>query len=344
VKVMVTAPWARKFGGGETMLMSFLRRVDKARFSLTVVFFEHGPFVAETRSLGLSTVVLPAGRLRQLRTAARVVRTLARVLDRERPDLLLNWMPKTHLYGAPARALAGSPTRVVWWQHGMETGHWLNKVATMLPAKAVGCSSARAAELQADQWPSRHVFVVHPGIDEPRQPSEREKLALRRRWEIPLDRPVLGLVGRLERGKRHDRFLDALRLVRDRGIDAHGLLVGGAVPASSPHAAADLDREIAQRSLTDAVTVTGQVDDARPLIASMDLLLSVASSESFGLAVVEAMALGVPVIADAVRDVLTRPQLRRRLRTGGKARFRSQFTTERMTRDLEQALTAVYEA
>jgi glycosyltransferase involved in cell wall biosynthesis len=130
-----------------------------------------------------------------------------------------------------------------------------------------------------------------------------------------------------------------------------------------------LDQEIAARSLGRAVTVTGQVEDARPLIGLMDVLVNVSSAESFGIAVVEAMALGVPVVAhsgagpaeiiepdrsgllvaeaeagavaDAVETVLTQPEVRDRLRRGGAARYRSHFTTERMTRDMERALTGL---
>jgi glycosyltransferase involved in cell wall biosynthesis len=369
MKIVITSPWARRFGGGETMLMSFLRSLDQSRLAVTVVFFEDGPFVDETRSLGLRTLVLPAGRLRQLRRSARVVVSLARLLSREQPDLLLNWMAKTHLYGSPAAVLARRADRVVWWQHTTNTRHWLNRLATLLPARAIGCSSRHAATIQARQWPTRATFVVHPGIDAPPRLSSHDQAALRQRLGIRPASLIVGLVGRLELGKRHDLFLEALELLRARGLDVHGLLVGGAVPASPPELAARLDEEIVARSLGGVVTVTGQVEDARPLIGLMDVLVNVASAESFGIAVVEALALGVPVVArsgagpaeiiepnrsgllvaeaepeavaDAVETVLTRPDVRERLRRGGAARFRSHFTAERMTREMEHALTAL---
>jgi glycosyltransferase involved in cell wall biosynthesis len=369
MKVVITSPWARRFGGGETMLMSFLRSLDQSRLAVTVVFFEDGPFVDETRTLGLRAVVLPAGRLRELRRAARVVVSLARLLSREQPDLLLNWMAKTHLYGALAAVLARRGDRVVWWQHTTNTRHWLNRLATLLPARAIGCSSRHAATIQARAWPGRPTFVVHPGIDAPPRLAAREQAGLRQRLEILPGSPIVGLVGRLEPGKRHELFLEALALLRARGLDVHGLLVGGAVPASPPELAARLDQKIAARSLGRAVTVTGQVEDARPLIGLMDVLVNVSSAESFGIAVVEAMALGVPVVAhsgagpaeiiepdrsgllvaeaeagavaDAVETVLTQPVIRDRLRRGGAARYRSHFTTERMTRDMERALTGL---
>ena len=163
------------------MLMSFLRSLDQERFAVTVVFFEDGPFVAETRSLGLRTIVLPAGRLRQVHRAAGVVASLTRLLSRERPDLLLNWMAKTHLYGAAAAALARRSDRVVWWQHTTATQHWLNRLATLLPARAIGCSSRHAAAIQARQRPTRPVFVVHPGIDQPPHLALEEQSELRER-------------------------------------------------------------------------------------------------------------------------------------------------------------------
>jgi glycosyltransferase involved in cell wall biosynthesis len=366
MKLVVTVGWAARLGGGETMLLGFLCSADQSRLSVLVVFFEDGPLVQEAAACGARTLVIRGGRLRNPRATVRVVRELARLLRREEPDLLLNWTAKTHVYGALAAALARRTDRVVWWQHTIvPRTRLLDRVAGVLPARAIVCSSRCTAHIQASRWPSRATFVVHPGIDLPR-PAAGRPAVLREQLGIVPSRQIVGLVGRLEPGKGHDRFLDVIAELRRRGLAAHGLLVGGLTPGSPPELAERLRQGIAARGLDDAVTWTGQVPDAGPYIELMDVLVSVATVESFGIALVEAMARGVPVVAvaaggpeeiiepgksgllvptsdpsrvaDAVDTVLARPTLRRRLADGGRERVRSQFTRERMTRDIERTV------
>jgi glycosyltransferase involved in cell wall biosynthesis len=366
MKVVITVPWARRLGGAETMLATFLRSVDRERFQPVLVFFEEGPLVTEFEALGHDVTVIPAGRLRQPWNIVRTVASLARLLGREQPDLLLNWMPKTHLYGACAAFVARRGDRVVWWQHAVCRRHWLDLSATLLPARAVGCSSLHAATAQASTWPRRPVFVVHPGIDAPERSSEPARRRRRADLGIPRERRVVGLVGRIEPGKRHVQFLDVVAALRGRGECVHGLVVGGPLPGTSSHAMNELRAAVRQRGLEGAVTLTGHVPDARELIELMDVLVSLAPAEAFGIALLEAMALGVPVVsaatggpreliedgksgllvptseprdvADAVQRILTDVQLQEQISTGAVARFRARFGADRMTADLQRAI------
>jgi len=154
--------------------------------------------------------------------------------------------------------------------------------------------------------------------------------------------------------------------LRRRGLPVHALVVGGPLPGSPPHLLSRLELAVGRRSLEAIVSLTGQVEDARPYIELMDVLVSLSSAESFGIALVEGMALGVPVVAtasggpaeivdpgrsgllldsarveevaDAVEQVLADGPLRDRLREGARARFRSHFTAARMAEELEALL------
>jgi glycosyltransferase involved in cell wall biosynthesis len=348
------------------MLATFLRSVDRERIQPVVAFFEQGPLVDEVVALGMEAIVIPAGRLRQPWAVVRTVNSLARLLEREQPDLLLNWMAKTHLYGAFAALATRRANRVVWWQHSVSRRHWLDRCATLLPARAIGCSSHHAAAAQAATWPHRRVFVVHPGIDEPARSGDEVRLRRRKALGIAPSRHVVGLVGRIEPGKRHELFLDVVATLVDRGLPVHGLVVGGALPGKPSQTMGQLETEVRRRGLEADVTLTGQVPDACVLIELMDVLVSLAPAEAFGIAVVEAMALGVPVIAcasggpreiiedgesgllltdsrpehvaDAVQRVLDDVRLRERLSGAGVERFRSRFAAERMAADLQLAI------
>jgi glycosyltransferase involved in cell wall biosynthesis len=297
LRVAIVAPWGERLGGAEEMLWLALRHCDRGRLEPALIFLGSGPFVEEVSGLGIVAEVVPAGRLRHPRTTLAAVRGLAAALRRLQPDLLLCWSAKTHIYGAPAARIAGMGNRVIWWQHQIPGRHWVDRLATLLPARAVGCSSDACRQAQESLRPRRRpTFVVNPGID---LEAVRKGAAggLRERLGIPPGRAVAGIVGRLQPWKGQDRFLTALAQLRQRGLDVHGLLVGGGAYGRSPRYVAELERLIPRLGLSDFVTLTGQVDDPAPYFELMDVAVNASQGEPFGIVLLEAMAAGVPMVA-----------------------------------------------
>ena len=100
--------------------------------------------------------------------------------------------------------------------------------------------------------------------------------------------------------KNHTLLLDALRLLRDRGVDCHGVLTGQPVQPG-----VDIRHETAARGLDDRVTWLGHVSPAalRRLYESAAALAFPSQFEGFGLPLVEAMACGCPVVATPAGSV-----------------------------------------
>ena len=296
LRVAILAPWGERLGGAEEMLWLALRHCDRDRLEPALVFLGPGPFVEEVSRLGIVAEVVPAGRLRQPRATLGAVRGLAATLRRLQPDLLLCWSAKAHIYGAPAARIAGMGDRVVWWQHQIPDGHWIDRIATVLPARAIGCSSDACRRAQETLRPRRPTFVVNPGIDLTAIRSGNAG-GLRERLGIPPGRAVAGIVGRLQPWKGQDRFLAALAQLRREGLDVHGLLVGGDAYGRSPEYVAELERMVGRLGLSDSVTLTGQVDDPTSYFELMDVAVNASQGEPFGIVLLEAMAAGVPVVA-----------------------------------------------
>ncbi|HEY4997108.1 MAG TPA: glycosyltransferase, partial [Solirubrobacteraceae bacterium] len=292
MRILVTVPWGECLGGAEEMLQMAIEGASEAGHELEFVFFEAGSWPDQLRRAGLHVEVLSAGRLRQVGRALVTVVRLAKIFRRRRPDLILNWMTKTHLYGAPAALLAGMRGRVLWWQHGIPGAHdWLDRSAALLPALAVGCSSQASARAQAALYPHRRTFVVNPGARVPDREPTPVLVAL------PSGVPVVGLVGRLQPWKGQDRLLRAQAILRERGHQIHTLLVGGDAYDLSSEYAATLPELARSLGLSEAVTMTGQVPDAGPYIARMDILVNASDPEPFGIVLLEGMARAVAVVA-----------------------------------------------
>jgi glycosyltransferase involved in cell wall biosynthesis len=291
VRILVTVPWGERSGGAEAMLQMVLDGAREAGHSFELVFLQDGPWPRELARAGFAVHVVPVGRLRALHRTLLAIPRLARIMRRSRPQLILNWSAKTQLYGAPAAMMAGLSDRVVWWQQVIPRGHWLDRLATALPAKAVACYSHAAAREQERMRPHRPTIVIEAGSPVPGPPGPRPAL------DLPAGVPVIGLVGRLQRWKGQDRLLRAQQILTERGLRTHALIVGGDSYGLEPEYAGSLGPLAESLGLAGAVTMTGEVPDAGPYIERMDVLVNASDPEPFGIVLLEGMARGVAVAA-----------------------------------------------
>ncbi len=122
-------------------------------------------------------------------------------------------------------------------------------------------------------------------------------------WGVDLDsdaprrrngRITLGFVGRLEPRKDQLTLVDALGHLVARGVDADLLLVG---PDGDAAYGAAVRARVRDLGLGSRVRVTGAVRSIWPHVNRLDLFVSLSTDEGQGLAVLEAMGAGVPVLA-----------------------------------------------
>jgi len=145
------------------------------------------------------------------------------------------------------------------------------------------------------------LHLIHRGIDGteyPRgfQPDDTWKSNFVRQFPKTRDQPLLTLAGRLTRLKGHADLLHLLARLRDRGIAAHGLIVGGTDPRKAAYAD-EIHALASSLDLSDHVTFTGHRADLKQIYAMSSIVLSLSSTpESFGRTVAEALSIGTPVV------------------------------------------------
>ncbi len=149
--------------------------------------------------------------------------------------------------------------------------------------------------------PEDRLHLIHRGIDGleyPRgfQPDDSWKSEFFRQFPKTRDQPLLTLVGRLTRLKGHADLLHLLARLRDLGIAAHGLIVGGTDPRKVAYAD-ELQALATTLNVSDHVTFTGHRSDLKQIYAMSSIVLSLSSTpESFGRTVAEALSIGTPVV------------------------------------------------
>jgi alpha-1,6-mannosyltransferase len=153
--------------------------------------------------------------------------------------------------------------------------------------------TTRWAAAEFERIGARNVVRVPLGVDLDRFSPERRDPAMRRRWAAPGDLLLLHC-GRLSAEKRPQRSLHALAELRAAGVPAVLAVAGG-----GPLRVA-LQREAAERGLP--VRFLGHVGDRRELaalLATADVAIAPGPIETFGLAALEALASGTPVVVSA---------------------------------------------
>lgn len=245
-------------------------------------------------------------------TDVAAVLVLARLIRRGRFDVVHTHLYRACVYGRLAARLAGVRT-IVATEHSLNgeliEGRPVDRpgvrglyVATERLGRAtVAVSADVAGRLREWGIPDQRITVLRNGTDvEGHRFDSSDRERVRRRYALPADRPVVGVVGRLEAPKRVDVLLDALP--RLPGVTA--LVVGRGGERAA------LERRAREAGVADRVVFTGEVDDVAAHLSAMDVLASPSPEETFGLALLEAAASGLPVAyaSGPVLDELADPR------------------------------------
>lgn len=299
LKVALIMPLGEQRGGGELMLLQLVEYGRGLGVEWLVIFLEDGPMVSQVRSHGVEARVIDAGRLRQPHVGLAAVWKISRLLKQWKADGVLSWMAKAHLYGGSAALLARTPA--LWYQLGIPVDPGaLDRFATRIPALGVFVCSKAAGTFQEAIPPRRPVRVVYPGVELSRfdpatLPSMEE---CRRRLNLPVGVPIVGMVGRMQRWKGMHVLLDAMPEILSQHPDTRCVLVGGQ-HKFEPEYPEFLRQRIANLGLAERVIMPGLQQNIPEWMQAMDVVVHASDNEPFGIVVIEAMALGKAVVAGA---------------------------------------------
>ena len=253
----------------------------------------HGVLAGEFQARGIALHSVPKGASFDLRTVAR----LARWLRSSRIDVVHTHNPQPLAYGAPAGRLARAV--VVHTKHGVnpERGRklWLRRVGGHLADAYVAVSDATAevARRNRECLPGR-LQVIPNGVDlEAYRPDEAARRDVRAELGIPADAWLLGTVGRVSVEKDHALLVRAAGPLL--GPRVRLVIVGDGAELANVQAAA--------RKYAPWVTLTGVRHDIARVLASFDAFVLSSRSEGLPLALLEAMATGLPVVSTTVGGV-----------------------------------------
>ncbi len=291
--------------GGTERLAVDMARAFRHEFDVTMVCLdEPGAWAGSLRALGIPVHCV----WRQPGLDLNVVGRLSSLFRRLQPDIVHAHQCTPWFYAALSR-LAWRPPRLLLEEHGRfwpEPDKPLRRLVNRaliapLTHRAIAVSKdirhrlARYEGLRADR-----VDVIYNGVTPAPALGADERRALRASLGLPDDAFVVGTVGRLDPIKNLPMLVEALRQSLPRVPTLHGLVVGDGPERERLRAA------IGAAGLQARMVTTGHRDDARRLTQCMDLFVLASLSEGTSMALLEALAGGVPV---AVTDVGGNPEV-----------------------------------
>jgi glycosyltransferase involved in cell wall biosynthesis len=284
-------------GGAERDLIALLKTLDRHKWELHVVCPGTGPFREQLQAIAVPThaLSLPPWRkpLAVLQRRSAVGRLEALVNQLAPAMIHVNdiwWVPHT------VRAIASGRS------HSMPI---VAHVRQEIEPEKVGryeidrVEAVIAISLQIEQSlitggvSMSKVRTLYSGIDCSTRQSTRDGQAIRRLIGVPNEAVLLGTVANLFPRKGYEVMLRALPAIIHAVPMVHYVIVG-----SDDHGYADqLTRLANELTIADRVHIVGFQDPVQPFLAALDLYMHPALMEGFGIAVVEAMAMGKAVVA-----------------------------------------------
>jgi glycosyltransferase involved in cell wall biosynthesis len=284
-------------GGSERHLLVLLpalaeRGLDVRFLGLDAPFGEPERLYEQLEEAGVPTFRLPAAGDAAPRLAGRVVRSLRGL----RPDLVHTHLVHADLYGGLAAARLRLP--LVSTKHNddpFRTGslRFVERALAHRTARVIAITEALGRfQVERVGIPEGKVAVVHYGLDTLPAPWGPNAEV-----ELPDDARVLVAVARLAPQKGLDVAVAALPQLLAR--ESRAVLV---VLGEGPERAA-LERQAEALGVGDALRLPGRAGDVSAWLRRAEALVHPARWEGFGLAVLEAMLAGVPVVATRVSSL-----------------------------------------
>lgn len=307
---------AAQVGGAERSLMTLLHGLGGE--VEPIVACPEGELASELRAAGVKTVPIAGTaasfRLHPLHTSrglleiGRSALQVRRAVKRLAPDLVHANTTRAALLALLARDRSGPPV-VAHIRDWTPEGRFQDLVLATVErgADAVVANSAYVADRFRGGRLERPVRIVYNPVDlSCFDPSKASGRAVREELGIGPDAVVLSVVAQLAPLKGQDDAIRALAGLAPSGTDVVLLIVGSVKFAS---AGASLDNAgfgdrlpalAAELGVADRVRFLGERSDVAEILAATDILLMPFWREGFGRVAVEAMAMGVPVVASDV--------------------------------------------
>jgi glycosyltransferase involved in cell wall biosynthesis len=299
-RVLFVVPSLRR-AGAETQAVDVVNALSHRGFETHLAFFEDRADLLERVDVsGVKVHRLARNHKLDFALAA----SLARLIETNLVDVVHCTLQISLFYAALALRLTPAAPSLITAVHTTINQSWRDELYDRFLYRRLLRRCDRVifvCRSQADHWIRKYpdlrdvATVVYNGVDtggydEPA--AARVRAEARSKFGIAADRRVVACIAGLRPEKGHEHLLAAFAQLKGSPI----LLLAGDGPER-----ARIERLVTASKLDDRVIVLGEVPDVRPVIAAADLtVLASTAVETFSMAMLESMAMAVPVVASDI--------------------------------------------
>jgi glycosyltransferase involved in cell wall biosynthesis len=290
-------------GGAELTVVEVAQALTLAG-ARALVLAEPGRLAPNVRAAGGEIVPFPAGTKNPVRMLVNA-RAIARLIEDEGVDLV-HARSRAPAWSALLAARRASVPFVTTYHGAYGEANALKRLynGVMARGDVVIANSHYTAGLIAERYgtPRDRIEVIHRGVDEgafnPSRVAPERVAALRAAWGIVPGTPVILQAARLTSWKGQSVLIDAIAHLRATGrLGPAVAILAGDAQGRGDYVQA-LQGQIERHGLQGAVRLVGHVDDiAAAYLAAQVTVIASIEPEAFGRTVIEAAAMGCPVIA-----------------------------------------------
>ena len=343
-----------KLGGTETMILRFLDNIDHNQFQAYVgAFFPGGELLDEADKRGAQTVLF------KITSSANPIQLLSgfvrlyKFLKKHKIDIIHMYGFWTNIGGRIAAKLAKTPVIITGqrtednWRKSIHsfldrfTSRWVDLYISVF-------NKGKELLVNRDRIPAEKILVVHNGIDlnwaNPVKSSEKHF-------------SLIGMVAAYNQFKTQEVLIRAAPMILKKFPQAKFILVG------CGNTEKKMSEMISNLGLNFHFSTWGFVKDIRQILSQLDIFLLATHSEGFPVSILEAMSMGIPVVAsnvggipelvedrvtgilvepncseklaDAIIEILESPEKAKWMSEAAKERVKKHFTIEQMMGQLE---------
>jgi len=278
-------------GGAARTMLNIINHIDRSKFKPMLVTLDFSYTYESYLREDVEFIKLPVQRLRQ------AIIPLAKLIRQEKPDLLFSTVPNYNTIAILAKILARTKTKLVVREAAYLGGttkenlklkiygllyRMSNRVVAL--SEGVKQNLILRYHVREDQ-----IKVIYNPVDLNHIKNESEK-SVEEELLFDEDRKVIITAGRLVKEKDHASLLKAFARL-DKKINVHLIILGEGELES------ELKKLAKQLEITDRVSFIGFKQNPYAYIKRADVFTLTSTTEGFGHVLVEALALGVPVVS-----------------------------------------------
>lgn len=294
---------ARTIGGGEKHLADLANLLAKRGHELYVALIPSSPLRAILPDVPEQNILT----LRK-RGALGIMNAteLSRFIVERQIEIIHAHAARDYVLAAVAARRAKNAPKLILTRHALFPLKKIHKLTLRRVARVIAVSQAVADGLiKRNIFEPHKIVLIHNGVDTKLFAGEPDIQA--REWiyghtNAP-PRFLVGMIGDFAPIKGQEDFIRAAAIIAARQGDVH-FVIAGEDKSRTGENRTRIEELISQLRLTGRIHLTGWLDDVKPLLRALDLFVSPSRSESFGLAMIEAMASRVPVIATKFEGAL----------------------------------------